>query len=41
MIVFRLPSDPSTNCIKRLVGLPGDHVLVRDNHVFINGKAAH
>jgi signal peptidase I len=37
VIVFRLPSDPSTHFIKRLVGLPGDHVLVRDNHIFING----
>jgi len=37
VIVFRLPSDPSTNFIKRLVGLPGDHVLVRDNQIFING----
>src|SRR6186713_1559000 len=26
VIVFRLPSDPSVNYIKRLVGLPGDHV---------------
>ena len=30
VIVFRLPSDPSTNYIKRLVGLPGDHIVVRD-----------
>ena len=30
-VVFRLPSDPSTNYIKRLVGLPGDHVIVRDD----------
>jgi signal peptidase I len=37
VIVFRLPSDPSTHFIKRLVGLPGDHVLVRDNRIFING----
>ena len=37
VIVFRLPSDPSTYFIKRLVGLPGDHVLVRDNRIFING----
>ena len=29
-MVFRLPSDPSTNYIKRLVGLPGDHVVVRE-----------
>src|SRR5215831_10230378 len=36
VIVFRLPSDPSINYIKRLVGLPGDHVVVSDNQVIIN-----
>jgi signal peptidase I len=39
VVVFRYPLDPSTNFIKRLVGLPGDHVEVRDNRIFINGKA--
>ena len=38
VVVFRLPSDPSTNYIKRLVGLPGDHVVVRDKRVYINDK---
>jgi signal peptidase I len=38
VIVFRLPSDPSTNYIKRLVGLPGDHVIVKDRQVYVNGK---
>jgi signal peptidase I len=37
VIVFRLPSNPSVYFIKRLVGLPGDHVLVRDNQIYING----
>jgi signal peptidase I len=37
VIVFRLPSDPSTHFIKRLIGLPGDHVVVRDNQITING----
>jgi signal peptidase I len=37
VIVFRLPSDPSVHFIKRLVGLPGDHVVVRDNRIAING----
>jgi signal peptidase I len=39
VVVFRLPSDPATNYIKRLVGLPGDHVVVRDNRIFVNGLA--
>jgi signal peptidase I len=37
VVVFRLPSDPSTHFIKRLIGLPGDRVVVRDNQVTING----
>jgi signal peptidase I len=39
VIVFRLPSDPSTHFIKRLIGLPGDHVVVQDNRITINGVA--
>jgi signal peptidase I len=37
VIVFRLPRDPSTHLIKRLIGLPGDHVTVRANRVTVNG----
>ena len=37
VIVFRSTSGPSIHLIKRLVGLPGDHVIVHDNRVFING----
>ncbi len=40
VVVFRLPSDPSVDFIKRLVGLPGDHILVRHDRVFINGVLA-
>jgi signal peptidase I len=38
VVVFRLPTNPSVHFIKRLIGLPGDHVLVRDNRLTINGQ---
>jgi signal peptidase I len=37
VVVFRLPSDPSVHYIKRLIGVPGDHIVVHDNTIFING----
>ena len=39
VMVFRLPSDPSVNYIKRLVGLPGDTVTHRNKRLYINGEA--
>ena len=39
VIVFRLPTNPSVHFIKRLIGLPGDRILVRDNRLTINGEA--
>jgi signal peptidase I len=38
IVVFRLPADPSTHYIKRLIGLPGDHIVVRNNRLIINGS---
>jgi signal peptidase I len=38
VVVFRYPPDPSVNYIKRLVGLPGDRIEVRDDHLVINGQ---
>ena len=35
--VFRLPSDPATNYIKRVVGVPGDVVSLRDKRLWVNG----
>jgi signal peptidase I len=39
VIVFHSTSGPPINLIKRLVGLPGDHIVVRNNQLFINGAA--
>lgn len=38
VVVFRYPPDPKINYIKRLVGLPGDTVRVKDDQLIINGK---
>lgn len=37
--VFKLPSDNSTDYIKRVVGLPGDEIQMIDGVLHINGKA--
>jgi signal peptidase I len=38
VVIFKFPEDRSQDFIKRLVGEPGDEVMVRDKHVFVNGK---
>ena len=38
IVVFRYPVDPGIPFIKRVVGLPGDHVAYYDKTLFINGK---
>lgn len=40
VVVFRLPSDTSTDYVKRVVGLPGDRVQVINGILHVNGKAA-
>ena len=39
VMVFRYPSDPQVNYIKRVIGLPGDRIQMRNNQLFINDKA--
>ena len=37
IIVFHYPVDPSIHLVKRVVGIPGDHLRLREGRVYING----
>jgi signal peptidase I len=37
VMVFRFPGNPSINYIKRVVGIPGDHILYKDKKLYVNG----
>src|SRR5216683_6207051 len=39
VIVFRWPIDINQNYVKRVIGIPGDHIRVVDKVVYLNGKA--
>ncbi|AHG90458.1 signal peptidase I [Gemmatirosa kalamazoonensis] len=39
VLVFQWPEDPSKNFVKRLVGVPGDTLMMRDGELFVNGHA--
>lgn len=38
IIVFRYPRDTHKSFIKRVIGLPGDHIRIAYGHVFVNGN---
>ena len=38
VIVFKTPTDNSTDFIKRVIGLPGDHVQMKNDVLYLNGK---
>jgi signal peptidase I len=38
VVVFRLPSHTSVTYVKRLIGLPGDRIQMRQGRLWINGQ---
>lgn len=38
VVVFRYPEDPAVPFIKRVVGVPGDHLQYKDKSLTINGE---
>ena len=38
IVAFKTPQDPSIRYVKRLVGLPGDEIVITDGVVWANGE---
>ncbi len=37
IVVFKYPKDESKDFIKRVIGIPGDHIVIQKKHIFVNG----
>lgn len=38
IIVFKYPEDKKKDFVKRLIGLPGEEIEIRDGKIFVNGR---
>jgi len=38
VVVFDSPEDPGTNVVKRIIGMPGDTLAMKENYVYVDGE---
>lgn len=38
IVILRDPLHPDRNLIKRVIGIPGDHILIHAHHVYVGGE---
>ncbi|SEV91101.1 signal peptidase I [[Clostridium] fimetarium] len=36
VVIFKFPDNESENYVKRIIGLPGDNVVIKEGHVYVN-----
>jgi len=41
VVIFKYPEDPRRDFVKRMIGLPGEKVMIKDGKIFINGEEVH
>jgi len=38
VVILESPNDAQVDYVKRIIGLPGDRIVIRDGRVFVNGR---
>lgn len=41
VIVFKSPRNPDIEFIKRIIGLPGDTIMIKSEEIYVNGRQLH
>jgi signal peptidase I len=38
VVIFKYPEDPKRDFVKRMIGLPGEKIMIKDGNIYINGQ---